>query len=188
MRMIGGRVDNQATATFTGSVVSVPGVAGSVTCNSDIRQDYGGFQLGQDLARLNLSGDGATLHVGVTGGYAQSETQDLGGSNFNGAFQVPFAGFYATYTHGRFFADALVRGDFYQMNLNAAGASLGNQQLDAFGLTESTSAGYNIDIGNNWFLEPSVSGIHSSTKIDTLNFPGGSGNLFNAFPLPPGAI
>jgi opacity protein-like surface antigen len=188
MRMIGGRVDNQATGTFTGSVTSVPGVTGSITCNSNIRQDYGGFQLGQDLARLNLSGDGATLHVGLTGGYAQSETQDLGGSNFNGAFQVPFAGVYATYTRGRFFADVLVRGDFYQMNLNAADASLGNQRLNAFGLTESTSAGYNIDIGNNWFFEPSVSGIHSSTKIDTLNVPGGWGNLFNAFTLPPGTI
>ena len=144
--------------------------------------------MGQDLARLNLSGDGATLHVGLTGGYAQSETQDLGGSNFNGAFQVPFAGVYATYTNGRFFADALVRGDFYQINLNAADASLGNQRLNAFGLTQSTSAGYNIDIGNNWFLEPSVSGIHSSTKIDTLNLPGGWGNLFNAFVLPPGTV
>ena len=137
MRMIGGRVDNQATGNFTGSVASVPGVAGSITsCNSNIRQDYGGFQLGQDLARLNISGGGATLHVGVTGGYAQSETQDLGGSNFNGAFQVPFAGVYATYTNGRFFADALLRGDFYQMNLNATDASLGNQRLNAFGLTE----------------------------------------------------
>ena len=188
MRTIGGRVDNQATVTFNGSVASVPGSLGSVTCNSDIRQDYGGFQLGQDLARLNISGDGATLHVGVTGGYAQSETQDLDGSNFNGDFQVPFAGVYATYTHGRFFADALLRGDFYQMNLNAAAASLGNQRLNAFGLTESTSVGYNFDIGNNWFIEPSVSGIHSSTKIDTLNLPGGSGNLFNGFPLPPGAV
>ena len=188
MRMIGGRVDNQATGTFTGSAASVPGVAGTITCNSDIRQDYGGFQLGQDLARLNISGDGATLHVGVTGGYAQSETQDLGGSNFNGAFEVPFVGVYATYTHGRFFADALLRGDFYQMNLNAADASLSNQRLNAFGLTESTSAGYNIDIGNNWFLEPSVSGIHSSTKIDTLNLPGGWGSFFNPLEIAPGTV
>jgi opacity protein-like surface antigen len=188
MRTIGGRVENQATGTFTGGVANIAGVSGSIQCDSDIRQDYAGFQLGQDLARLNIGGDGATLHVGITGGYAQSETQDLGGSNFNGDFQVPFAGAYATYTHGRFFADALLRGDFYQMNLNAAAASLGDQRLNAFGLTESTSAGYNIDVGNNWFVEPSVSGIHSTTKIDTLNLPGGAGNAFNPFPLPPGMV
>jgi opacity protein-like surface antigen len=188
VRMIGGRVDNQATGTFTGAVTLVPGVTGSITCNSNIRQDYGGFQLGQDLARLNLSGDGATLHMGVTGGYAQSEGQDLGGSGFNGGFQVPFAGVYAAYSRGHFFADALLRGDFYQMNLNAASASLGNQRLNAYGLTESASAGYNIDIGNNWFIEPSVSGVHSSTKIDTLNLPRGWGNLFNPFKLPSGSI
>ena len=188
VRTIGGRADNQATSTFTGSVANVPGVAGSITCNSNIREDYFGFQFGQDLARLNLSGSGATLHLGLTEGYAQSGTQDLGGSNFTGSFQVPFAGAYATYTNGRFFADGLVRGDFYQMNLSAAATSLGNQRLNAVGLTELASAGYSIDLGNSWFLELSSSGIHSTTKIDTLNLPGGSGNLFNAFSLPVGTV
>ena len=45
----------------------------------------------------NLSGSGATLHLGVTGGFAQSNDQDLAGSGFNGSFQVPFAGLYAVY-------------------------------------------------------------------------------------------
>jgi opacity protein-like surface antigen len=188
VRTIGGRADNQATSTFTGSVANVPGVAGSISCNSNIRQDYFGFQFGQDIARLNLSGSGATLHLGLTEGYAQSGTQDLGGSNFSGSFQVPFAGAYATYTNGRFFADGLVRGDFYQMNLSAAAASLGNQRLNAVGLTELASAGYSLGLGNSWFLELSGSGIHSTTKIDTMNLPGGFGNLFNAFTLPPGTV
>jgi opacity protein-like surface antigen len=187
-RTIGGRADNQATSTFTGSVANVPGVAGTITCNSNIREDYFGFQVGQDLARLNLSGSGATLHLGLTEGYAQSGTQDLGGSNFTGSFQVPFAGGYATYTNNRFFADILVRGDFYQMNLGAAAASLGNQKLGAIGLTQLSSAGYSIDLGKSWFLELSGSGIHSTTKIDTLNLPGGWGSLFNPFTLPAGTV
>jgi opacity protein-like surface antigen len=198
-RTIGGRVDNQATGTFNASIGpgtgggnsgfgGGPGATGTVSCHSDIRQDYAGFQLGQDLAKLNLSGSGATLHLGVTGGFAQSVDQDLAGSGFNGSFQVPFAGLYAVYTNGNFFADALLRGDFYQMNLTAAPAALGNQNLNAFGLTQTLSAGYKIDLGNNWFIQPSVSGIHSSTKVDTLNLPGGAGNDFNPLYLPTAAV
>lgn len=201
MRTIGGRVENQATGTFNGSITpgtpsplgpgffpGGPGASGSITCNSDIRQQYGGFQLGQDLARLNLSGSGATLHMGVTGGYAEAEVQDLGGSTFNGGFQVPFAGAYATYTNGKFFADLLVRSDFYQMNLSAAPAAMANQRLNALGLAETTSAAYRIELEDSWFLEPSVSGIHSSTKVDTLNMPGGNGSDLSEIYLPPGSV
>jgi opacity protein-like surface antigen len=201
-RMIGGRADNQASGNFSGSISpgmpaflakqsgfpGGPGATGTINCRSDIRQDYAGFQLGQDLARLNISGSGATLHVGVTGGFAQSQAQDLAGSEFSGSFQVPFIGTYAVYTNGHFFADALLRSDFYQMSLSASPAGLGNQRLDALGLSETVSSGYRIDIGNNWFIEPSGSFIHSNTKVDTLNLPSGTGNTFNPLYLPPGAV
>lgn len=198
-RAIGGRADNHATGTFNG-VISAgtagfssgfpggAGATGAISCQSDIRQDYAGFQLGQDLARLNLSGGGATFHAGITGGYAQSQDQDLSGSGFTGGFKVPFVGVYAAYTNGNFFADALLRGDYYQMNLTAAPAALGNQNLDAFGFSETVSAGYKIELGNNWFLEPSVSGIHSSTKVDTLLLPGGAGNTFDPLYPPPATV
>ncbi|HEX4410152.1 MAG TPA: autotransporter domain-containing protein [Xanthobacteraceae bacterium] len=196
-RMIGGRVENQASGTFSGAIGPVtgansfpngPGATGIVNCRTDIRQDYAGFQLGQDLARLNLSGSGATLHLGLTGGFAQTRDQDLGGSGFNGSFQVPFAGLYAVYANGNFFADGLLRTDYYQMNLSAASAALGNQNLNGFGLTETISAGYKIDISNNWFLQPSVSGIHSNTKVETLALPAGWGNSFNLLALPPTSV
>jgi len=45
------------------AIVHVIGT-GTIGCDSDIRQDYGGFQLGQDLARLNLGGSGADVHLG----------------------------------------------------------------------------------------------------------------------------
>ncbi len=197
-RLIGGRVDNEATGTFSGSIspgtflkrtfTSGPGTAGTVTCNANVRQDYAGFQLGQDLARLNLSGSGATLHVGVTGGYAESKDQDQGGSNFSGGYQVPFVGLYATYTSGNFFIDGLLRSDFYQMDLSAASSALSNQKLDALGLSETISAGYKIDLANNWFVTPSISGIHSTTRVDTLNLPGGNGATTNPFFQPPTSI
>jgi opacity protein-like surface antigen len=192
-RAIGGRVETQATGTFTGSIsgsnaFNTLTTSGQIGCNSDIRMDYGGFQLGQDIARLNIGGNGATLHVGVTGGYAEANAQDLGGSNFTGNFQVPFVGMYAAYTNGRFFADILGRADFYQMNLFSPDAALANQRLNALGGTVSGSAGYRFDLGNNWFFEPSASGIYSRVSIDTLGLPGGFGNSNNPFFLPPATL
>ena len=109
-RVIGGRVDEKATGTFNGSIgpsaaFGNPPGTGTVTCNSAVRLDYGGFQMGQDIAKLNIGGNGGTIHVGVTGGYAEANAQDRGGSNFTGNFQVPFAGAYAAYTRGKFFAE-----------------------------------------------------------------------------------
>ncbi len=190
--MIGGRVDNGSSGTFTGTINNTPiggaPISGSINCQSDIRMNYGGFQLGQDIAKLNIGGGGATLHVGVTGGYAEANAQDRGGSGFTGNFQIPFVGIYAAYTNGRFFADAMVRGDFYQMSLSAADAALQNQRLNGLGGTFSTSAGYRFDLGNNWFFEPSGSFIYSKVNLDTLSLPGGYGNNNNPFFLPPATL
>src|SRR5262249_40294578 len=82
-RMIGGRVDNKSTGTFSGNIDAGPfggPLTGQISCNSNVRTNYAGFQLGQDIARLNIGGGGSTLHVGVTGGYAEANGQDLGGS------------------------------------------------------------------------------------------------------------
>jgi opacity protein-like surface antigen len=192
-RVIGGRVDEQATGTFSGSIGAsanngTPAGSGQISCNSDVRLNYGGFQMGQDIARLNIGGNGATLHVGVTGGYAEANAQDLGGSNFSGNFQVPFAGVYAAYTSGRFFADILGRADFYQMSLFSPDAALSNQRLDAIGGTVSGSVGYRFDLGHDWFFEPSASGIYSKVNINTLNLPEGFGNTNNPLFLSPGTV
>jgi opacity protein-like surface antigen len=192
-RMIGGTVDDKATGTFNGSITAsanflTPAASGQVSCNSDVRLNYGGFQMGQDIARLNIGGNGATLHVGWTGGYAEANAQDRGGSNFTGNFQVPFAGVYAAYTNGKFFADVLGRVDFYQMNLFSPDAALSNQRLNALGGTISASAGYRFDLGNDWFFEPSASGIYSKVKIDTLNLPEGFGNINNPIALSPATV
>jgi opacity protein-like surface antigen len=191
-RVIGGRVDNGSSGTFTGTINNTPiggaPITGSINCGSDIRMNYGGFQLGQDIAKLNIGGNGATLHVGVTGGYAEANAQDLAGSGFTGNFQIPFVGLYAAYTNGRFFADAMVRGDFYQMSLSAADAALQNQRLNGLGGTFSTSAGYRFDLGNNWFFEPSGSLIYSKVNLDTLSLPGGYGNNNNPFFLAPATL
>jgi opacity protein-like surface antigen len=194
-RVIGGRVSEQSTGTFTGSVgastlgpTPTSGATAQINCNSNVRLDYGGFQMGQDIARLNIGGNGATFHFGVTAGYAESNAQDTAGSNFTGNFQVPFAGLYAAYTNGRFFADLLGRVDYYQMSLFSPDSALSNQRLDATGGTVSGSVGYRFDLGHDWFFEPSASGIYSKVSIDTLNLPEGFGNSNNPFPFAPGTV
>jgi opacity protein-like surface antigen len=192
-RAIGGRSDTKATGTFNGSIsasadLGTPNTTGQINCNSDVRLNYSGFQLGQDIAKLNIGGNGATLHVGVTGGYSEANAQDGGGSNFVGNFQIPFVGVYAAYTSGRFFADIIGRADLYQMSLTSAPAALSNQRLNGLGGTVSASAGYRLDIGSNWFFEPSGSLIYSRVNFDTLRLPGGFGTTNDPFFLPPGTV
>jgi outer membrane autotransporter protein len=74
------------------------------------------------------------------------------------------------------------------MNLFSPDAALSNQRLNALGGTVSASAGYRFDLGNNWFFEPSASGIYSKVKIDTLNLPEGFGNSNNPLFLSPGSV
>lgn len=191
-RVIGGTVNTSSTGTFTGNIDATSigfGTAnGNINCNSDVRLNYGGFQLGQDIARLNIGGGGATLHVGVTGGYAEANAQDLAGSNFTGNFEIPFVGLYAAYTSGHFFADVLGRADYYQTSLTSAPAGLQQQRLNGEGGSISASAGYRFDLGNNWFIEPSGSFIYSKVNLDTLYLPGGFGNINNNLFLPQGTV
>ncbi|WP_264598644.1 outer membrane beta-barrel protein [Rhodoblastus acidophilus] len=184
-RVIGGNVATNATGTFNGTIGGAPA---QISCNSNVRLGYGGFQLGQDIARLNIGGDGGSVHIGVTGGALEANAQDRGVSNFTGNFEVPFAGLYAAYMNGPFFADLLVRSDFYQTSLTSPDAALQNQRLNGLAGTVSTSAGYRFDLGNNWFVEPSGSFIYSRLTLNTLSLPGGFGNSNNQFFLPPATL
>jgi opacity protein-like surface antigen len=74
------------------------------------------------------------------------------------------------------------------MNLFSPDAALSNQRLNAVGGTISASAGYRFDLGNDWFFEPSASGIYSKVKIDTLNLPEGVGDLNNSIGLSPTTV
>ena len=111
------------------------------------------------------------MHVGITAGYLASRSTDDSGGPTN--FEVPFFGRYAVATHGRFFAEVMVREEFYNANLTNFSVGLFNQQLGARGASVSTSAGYNFALANNWFIEPSAGFIRSSTNVDTFSMSGG---------------
>jgi opacity protein-like surface antigen len=171
-RAIGGEVTLKTTSNSasmnvrndTGAVVNTSTTA----CANSSREDFAGVQVGADIARLNWNG--WNVHLGTTAGYLGSKENDNNG--FNNTFQVPFFGTYVVATKGRFFADLMVREEFYNINLNNVGINYFNQPIGAHGFSISTSAGYNFDLGNNWFIEPSGGFVYSRTSVDGFINPG----------------
>jgi hypothetical protein len=107
-------------------------------------------QVGQDISRLNWGG--WNVHVGTTAGYLASRSTDNSGGSTN--FEVPFFGGYAVATHGRFFAEVMVREEFYNANLTNFSVGLFNQQVGGRGASVSTSAGYNFALANTGSSNP----------------------------------
>jgi outer membrane autotransporter protein len=170
-RGVGGDVNfkNNSTLAFNIGAGSVPanGVSG---CNTTTHQDFGGVQFGQDTAVLNYNG--WNLHLGQTAGWIETNGDNSGGlaPSISTSTRAPFAGTYAVATNGGFFADALFRFNWYETSLTSAAVNLNDQRLDAHGVSFAASAGYHYDVPNgNWFWEPSVGIVWSSTKVDPLN-------------------
>ncbi len=171
-RAIGGEVTLKTTSNSSGTTTRTDTGAtvnnSTTACNNSNKETFAGVQVGADIARLNWSG--WNLHIGTTAGYLGSKSTDNNG--FSDTFQVPFFGTYVVATKGRFFADLMVREEFYNANLNNAGLTYFNQPVGAHGFSVSTSAGYNFDAGNNWFIEPSAGFIYSKTSVDSFTNPG----------------
>jgi opacity protein-like surface antigen len=168
VRAVGGEVQYTGGPTLSSGSVSISGAA--VGCPSGFQQGFGGFQVGQDLARLNVMG--WNIHAGQTAGYVGGSGNSTGGSSaaFGTSTQIPFVGAYVAATNGGLFADALVRMNWYENLLNSPGIGLNSQKLDAHGVSASASLGYHWDVpGTSWFAEPSIGAVWSRTSIDPLN-------------------
>jgi opacity protein-like surface antigen len=185
VRGVAGDLNLKSTSTLNGTV-TVPGFpafsgSGGTSCATKFHETYGGVQVGSDVARLNF--DGWNVHLGTTAGAMWSSGDIVGGSPlspailgpttqtpFNTKSQSPFVGTYAVATKGSFFADALIRYDNYDLNMNSPGLNLFNQKDDAHGISISGSVGYNYQVPNSkWFVEPSAGVIWSRTKVGALN-------------------
>jgi outer membrane autotransporter protein len=184
VRGVGGDVKYSGNSTV--STFGAINPNGTTDCPTQFRQSFGGFQLGQDIAKLNVFG--WNLHVGQTAGYieASGNTVGNGGASaipFSTTTQIPFVGAYAAATNGGFYVDALVRMNWFESSLNSPVINLNSQKLDAHGVSVSGSAGYHWDVPNSaWFVEPSVGGIWSRTSVDPLNMTAGTvaaGNIVN---------
>ncbi|MEZ5787727.1 MAG: outer membrane beta-barrel protein [Xanthobacteraceae bacterium] len=140
---------------------------------SDVRR-YSGRQ---DISRLNL--DGFNIHFGTTAGYLGSKNKELEGpGTFETKLQAPFVGMYGVVTKGAFFADANLRFDYYNVELNDPSLVLFDQPVSAKGLSLTLGAGYHWALANGWFIEPSAGAILGRTRVDS----------FSAVGLPPGQL
>ena len=201
-RAVAGTVTNKTTSTGTvdGTIVDT----GRQTCNTTVRQDYEGYQVGHDIAVLNGGGTGANWHFGVTAGAVQARTKDItpGGAytspnngipfvtapgSFTEDSQIPFIGIYSAFTKGSFFFDAQARWDFYQNSLTDANNGLASQRLDANGYSITANTGYNVALHNNWFIEPSAGVVVSRVTVDPLTM-GGVLQTAGAFPYARGTV
>jgi opacity protein-like surface antigen len=171
-RAIGGEVNLKTTSnsTSTNTINATGAVVNNTaaSCNNQSHESFAGVQVGADIARLNWSG--WNVHLGTTAGYLGSKDTDNNG--FSNTIQVPFFGTYLVATKGRFFADLMVREEFFNINLNNLGFNYFNQPAGAHGFSVSTSAGYNFDLGQGWFVEPSAGFVYSRTSVDSFINPG----------------
>ncbi len=175
-RVVGGEVTTRSTSSTSALNTSVGAglnQTSTVNCSNRIRDTYAGVQIGTDAAELNWNG--WNLHLGTTAGYLESNSNSKT-DTFNSNFQIPFVGTYFVATYGRFFADAMVRQEFYNISLNNPALGFFNQPISGRGLSFVANAGYNFDLGNGWFIEPSGGFTFSNTKIDAftaVGVPGG---------------
>jgi opacity protein-like surface antigen len=184
-RGVVGEVDINSSSTNTFGTRTQQAI-GSEPCSTLIHADFDGIQIGADISSLNVNG--WNVHLGVTGGSLYTNNSIVGGSPietvvtstataqvpFSSSAQVPFIGVYAAATKGGLFADVVIRGDAYQMNLDSPGLNLYNQNLNATGLVVSGSVGYQYQVPNSrgWFIEPSAGLLYSNVWVDALNVAG----------------
>jgi outer membrane autotransporter protein len=171
VRGVTGSAETQANSTFT---ITDPATAGSQRCHTKVEQDFRGFQAGHDISALN-SFLSANWHVGVTAGYVEANSKDVtpGIGSLKADFQVPFAGVYAAFSRGNFFADGQARIDIYQGEVNDPTTNgIFNQRLDARGYSLTGNVGYRFDLKDNWFVEPSAGGVLSKVVVDPFDVSG----------------
>ena len=166
VRGVGGEVNLKTNSASTGvaTVNGAPVNNSTTQCANTQHLNFAGIQVGADIARLNWSG--WNVHLGTTAGYLGAKSTDNNG--FSNTYDVPFFGTYLVATKGRFFADLMVRQEFYNINLSNAGLTYFNQPVGARGYSISASTGYNADLGNGWFVEPSAGFIYANTSVDSF--------------------
>ena len=172
VRSVGGEVNNKFSTNTNASINNGTGLfnsngtfAQNTNCRGSVHESFAGMQVGQDISRLNWGG--WNVHVGTTAGYLASHAFANNGAASD--FEVPFVGSYLVATYGRFFADVMVREEFYNINQTDFSVGTYNQRSSAHALSVSSSAGYNFALPNNWFIEPSGGFTWSRANVDSYN-------------------
>ena len=72
---------------------------------------------------------------------------------------------------GEFFATRNSLG-LYSASVTDPVVNASGQEINARSVSFTGNAGYRFDVGNGWFIEPSVGVIYSSIDVDAINFAG----------------
>lgn len=186
VRGVGGNVNiTSSTATVVSSPGGggVPATSSPVSCAQKVDESFAGVQFGADTARLNVNG--WNLHFGATAGYLGTNANLVGGAfsyldftgltagggPFTSTTQAPFFGAYASATYGGLAINGLLREQYYQTNMNAPGANIFGQNIDAHGTSFSGSVTYQWQVPDSkWFVEPSAGIIISRITVDPFNY------------------
>jgi outer membrane autotransporter protein len=175
-RGVGGHLSASTTATAGNISIGGP-LAGNISCSTRTLEDFGGVQLGADMARLNVSG--WNLHAGSTIGDLGSRTQDATPATpalnpapgFRDSLHIPFVGVYGAASYGGFLIDGQIRGNFFQNETSDDNGRLSAQHFDARGISMNGNVAYNQKLSNYWFVEPSAGIVWSKTHVDPSNVP-----------------
>ena len=135
---------------------------------------FSGYQVGSDAGMFNIQNSGWNLHFGVTAGEYVASTSE---ENFLGAssnYTVPFLGLYAAATGHNFYADVLVRHDFWQGDVSSTGVALQNVRMNGDANAVTAEAGYTYRFQNGMFVTPSVGFAYTNATFDQLSLLPGS--------------
>jgi len=187
VRGVGGELNTKNTGSATFAVVGGGPIPGGITCDTRTRTSFGGVQAGTDMARLNVGM--WNVHLGATVGFLSTSVKDntLGGPFSSagvstGKIDVPFAGIYAAATYGGFFVDGQLRFDYHQASGDNPNGNVFNQELDGRGVAFTGNIGYNAQLGNGWFIEPSGGVVVSKVRFDSFT---AAGTLITGGAVPP---
>jgi len=159
-RVGGGQVTTKSTA--------IDGLSG-ITVPLRVKTHYDAFEVGVDSGLLNFGNSGWNAHFGVMGGTVTAtanETLIAPGTQLK--FDVPFAGVYGVMTHGPLFMDLSVRHDWADVEVTNFTANLSDTDMKGHSTSVAGAAGYHLDLGNQWFVEPAAGFGLTQTQFDTL--------------------
>ena len=153
------------------SVATTSEVSGSSDLKT--RTYFSGYQVGSDLGMFNIQNTGWNLHGGITGGEYVASTGELNFGDGSSRYTVPFLGLYAAATGHGFFADVLVRHDFWHGDVTSAGAAITNARMDGNANAVTAEAGYTYrlqnGIFNGVFVTPSLGFAYTNANFQPLN-------------------
>jgi fibronectin-binding autotransporter adhesin len=152
---------NSDKSVVTSSVISTP---------TDLKTDthFSGYQVGSDVGMFNIQNSGWNLHAGITGGEYVASASEANFGESNSSYTVPFLGLYAAVTGHGFYADALVRHDFWSGSVTSQDAGITNASMNGNGNAATVEAGYRYDLPYGFFVTPSAGFAYTRATFSPL--------------------